>query len=107
MRQHYLLTLRDPLQAFLAGENPADLGRDAEYYGYLSRAASERIGELQQQRSALDQLEDESRRKRDELARIADDENASKASLVAEQSRRRHSARSGDGACGTSVRPAL
>ncbi len=57
LRQHYQLTLRDPLQAFLAGENPADLGRDAEYYGYLSRAASQRIGELQERRTELEQLE--------------------------------------------------
>jgi septal ring factor EnvC (AmiA/AmiB activator) len=89
LRQHYQLTLRDPLRAFLAGENPAELARDAEYYGYLSRAASGRIGELQQQRSALDELEEESRRKRDELARIADDEAANRAALVAEQARRR------------------
>jgi septal ring factor EnvC (AmiA/AmiB activator) len=89
LRQHYQLTLRDPLQAFLAGDNPADLARDAEYYGYLSRAASERIGELQQRRTELDQLEDESTRKRDELAKIAEDEKGNRAELVAEQGRRK------------------
>lgn len=89
LRQHYQLTLRDPFQAFLAGENPADLARDAEYYGYLSRAASERIGELQQRRAELEQLEEESRQKRDELANIAEDENRNRAALVAEQARRK------------------
>jgi septal ring factor EnvC (AmiA/AmiB activator) len=89
LRQHYQLTLRDPLQAFLAGDNPADLARDAEYYGYLSRAASARIGELQQRQTELEQLEEESKQKRDELAKIADDENSNKAALVAEQARRK------------------
>jgi len=89
LRQHYQLTLRDPLQAFLAGDNPADLARDAEYYGYLSRAASARIGELQQRRTELEQLEVESMQKRDELARIAEDENKNRADLVAEQARRK------------------
>jgi septal ring factor EnvC (AmiA/AmiB activator) len=89
LRQHYQLTLRDPLQAFIAGENPADLGRDAEYYGYLSRAASQRIVELQERRTELGQLEEESRKKRDELARIAEDEGRNKADLVAEQGRRK------------------
>jgi septal ring factor EnvC (AmiA/AmiB activator) len=89
LRQHYRLTLRDPLQAFLAGENPADLARDAEYYGYLSRAASERIGELQQRRTELDELQSESRQKSDELAKITDDETENKAALVAEQARRK------------------
>ena len=89
LRQHYQLTLRDPLRAFLAGENPADLGRDAEYYAYLSRAASDRIGELQQRRSELELLEEESRQKRDELAKIAEDESTNKAQLVGEQARRK------------------
>jgi septal ring factor EnvC (AmiA/AmiB activator) len=89
LRQHYQLTLRDPFRAFLAGENPADLGRDAEYYAYLSRAASDRIGELQQRRSELELLEEESRQKRDELAEIAEDESTNKAQLVAEQGRRK------------------
>jgi septal ring factor EnvC (AmiA/AmiB activator) len=89
LRQHYQLTLQDPLQSFLAGDNPADLGRDAEYYGYLSRAAAERIGELRLRRTELGQLEDESTRKRDELARIEEDENKNRAQLVTEQARRK------------------
>lgn len=89
LRQHYQLTLRDPLQAFLAGENPADLGRDAEYYGYLSRAASQRIGELQERRIELTQLEEESKKKSDELAIIVEDESKSRAQLLAEQGRRK------------------
>jgi len=89
LRQHYQLTLRDPFHAFLAGDNPADLARDAEYYAYLSRAASERIDELQQRRTELQQLEEESTQKRDELAQIAEDESRNSAALVAEQARRK------------------
>ena len=89
LRQHYQLTLRSPLQAFLAGENPADLGRDAEYYGYLARAASQRIGELHERRIELTQLEEESREKGDELANIAADESKNRAQLLEEQGRRK------------------
>jgi septal ring factor EnvC (AmiA/AmiB activator) len=89
LRQHYQLTLRDPMQAFLAGDNPAEIARDAEYYGYLSRAASARIGELQQRQTELEQLEEESKQKRDELTKIAEDENKNKSDLVAEQARRK------------------
>ncbi len=89
LRQHYQLTLRDPFQAFLAGDNPADLARDAEYFGYLSRAASARIGELRERRTELEHLEEESRQKRDELSNIAEDENRNRADLVAEQARRK------------------
>lgn len=89
LRQHYQLTLRDPLQAFLAGENPADLGRDAEYYGHLSRAASQRIGELHERRIELTQLEEQSAEKSDELAGIAADESKNRARLLEEQGRRK------------------
>jgi len=89
LRQHDRLTLRDPFQAFLAGENPAELARDAEYYGYVTRATAARIGELQQRRSELEQLADESTKKRDELASIAEDESRNKQQLVAEQDRRK------------------
>lgn len=89
MRQHHQLTLRDPLQAFLAGENPADLSRDAEYYGYLSRAASQRIGELHERRIELTQLEEQSKEKSDELAGIAADESKNRAQLLEEQGRRK------------------
>jgi septal ring factor EnvC (AmiA/AmiB activator) len=89
LRQQDRLTLRDPFRAFLAGENPAELARDAEYYGYLSRATSARIGELALRRSELQQLAEESTKKRDELAKIAEDESRNKLQLVAEQGRRK------------------
>lgn len=89
LRRHHQVTLRDPLQAFLAGENPAELARDAEYYGYLGRSAAQRIAELQERRTELAHLEDESRGKRDELAAIAADEDRQRAELLAEQARRR------------------
>jgi septal ring factor EnvC (AmiA/AmiB activator) len=91
LRRHHQLTLRDPFRAFLAGENPAELMRDAEYYGYLGRAATVRIDELRSQRTKLERLQDDTREKRDELARIADDEGRARAQLVTEQARRRES----------------
>lgn len=89
LRRHHQVTLRDPLQAFVAGENPAELGRDAEYYGYLGRTAAQRIGELQERRTELAHLEEESRRKRDELAAIAADEDTNRSQLLVDQARRK------------------
>lgn len=89
LRQHHRLTLNDPLQSFMAGGNPAELGRDAEYYGYLSRAAAARIDELQERRTELSALEDASKQKREELSKIADDESSNRKQLVAEQARRK------------------
>ena len=89
LRQHQRLTLSDPLQSFVAGGNPAELGRDAEYYGYLSRAAAARIGELQERQSELSALENDSRKKREELAKIAEDEAKNRKQLMAEQARRK------------------
>lgn len=89
LRQHYQSTLRDPLRALVAGDNPAELGRDAEYYAYLTRAAALRIGELQERRTELAQLEEDSRKKSEELAKIAEDEDKSRSALVAEQGRRK------------------
>lgn len=91
LRRHHQLTLRDPFRAFLAGENPAELMRDAEYYGYLGRAATVRIDTLRSKRNELERLEVDTREKRDELARIADDEGRSRAQLVSEQAKRRES----------------
>jgi septal ring factor EnvC (AmiA/AmiB activator) len=89
LRQHYRLSLNDPLESFVAGGNPAELGRDAEYYGYLSRATVTRIGELQDRRTELSKLEEDSTKKREELARIVEDESKNRKDLVTEQSRRR------------------
>jgi septal ring factor EnvC (AmiA/AmiB activator) len=89
MRQHDRLTLRDPMRAFLAGDNPAELARDAEYYGYLGRAADRRIADLQERRAELAALEAESRQKHEELAAIADDEAHSRTQLLADQARRK------------------
>lgn len=89
LRQHHRLTLRDPLQAFVAGESPGELARDAEYYGYMSRAAAQRIGELQERRSELARLEEESRSKSEELAGIVEDEDRHRSQLLSEQGRRK------------------
>ena len=89
LQQQYRLTLLDPLQAFVAGENPSALGRDAQYYDYLARASAQRHGELTERRIELAQLEENSTQKREELAKIADEETKNRADLVGEQARRK------------------
>ena len=89
LQQQYQLTLRDPFQAFVAGENPSTLGRDAEYLGYLARASIERHDELAARRNELAELEDNSKQKREELASISDEETKNRAARVEEQARRK------------------
>lgn len=89
LRELHQLELRDPMELLLRGEDPNRQGRDAEYLAHLGRAAQASIGQLQQRRSELAELESEKRERRDELARIEADELVDRSALEREQARRK------------------
>jgi septal ring factor EnvC (AmiA/AmiB activator) len=89
VRQQYALTLEDPLQRFLAGENPALASRDAEYLGYAGRHLAKAIDELQARRAELGQLEEDSREKRDKLRQISTEEEKVRTAVVRDQARQK------------------
>lgn len=89
VRQQYALTLRDPLQEFLQGEDPTRSSRDAEYLGYAGRDMARTIDELQSRRAELTRLEEESQEKRRQLREIAADEERDRASLLRDQAKQK------------------
>lgn len=89
IRQQYALTLIDPFPAFLAGADPAQLGRDAEYLRYAGRGVALAIDELQSRRAELNELEERSREKSEILRDIASDEERVRASLINESARQK------------------
>jgi murein hydrolase activator len=88
-RRQHALSLDDPLIRFLAGEAPAERARESEYLAYLGRATAAAIGELQQRRTELEELEARSSVKRDELAKIAEEEKSQRAQLLSDQAQQK------------------
>jgi septal ring factor EnvC (AmiA/AmiB activator) len=88
-RQQQRLSLRDPLLALIAGEDPNGPGRDERYLMYLSRSAQDSISQLQVRRSEIADLQRQSEEKHDVLAKISEDEARSKELLQKEQAARR------------------
>ncbi len=89
LRQQHALSLRDPLQLLIEGQDPGQLGRDHEYLAYFSRATARSVVELQDRRTELAELKVQSEQKRSELLTIAGDEQENRARLEQENTRRR------------------
>ena len=89
LRQMQRLTLRDPLQLLLEGDDPNQLGRDGQYLSYLSRAAQDSVSQFQLRRVELADLQQQSEQKRAELAVIEQDEAQSRQLLQLEQQQRK------------------
>ena len=89
LRRQQRLSLRDPLHLLLEGETPGDLGREQFYLGYLSRSTEASVSQLQSRRMELLALQEQSQEKKDELAKIAEEEYKSRLTLEQEQARRK------------------
>jgi len=89
LRQMHRLNLGDPLQLLLEGDDPNQLGRDAQYLSYLSRSAQDSVSQLQVRRAELADLQQQSEQKRAELAVIEQDEGQSRQLLQLEQQQRK------------------
>ena len=89
LRRQQRLSLRDPLHLLLEGETPGDLGREQFYLGYLSRSTESSVSQLQSRRMELLALQEQSQEKKDELAKIAEEEYKSRRTLEQEQARRK------------------
>jgi septal ring factor EnvC (AmiA/AmiB activator) len=88
-RQQQAVTLRDPLHLLLAGQDPGQLTREAEYLTYLSRAADRAVVDLRDRREELSELKAQSEQKRSELIKITEDEQQSRKQLEQENARRK------------------
>lgn len=88
-RQQQRVALRDPMQAWLAGNDPNQPGRDERYLAYLSRSALDSVTQLQARRAELTDLQEQSKEKREILGKISEDEARSRELLQKEQATRR------------------
>ena len=89
MRELQVLALRDPLQRVIEGGDPGELDREGEYLGYLGRATTRNLQVLNDRRTELALLQEESQQKRVELLKIAEDEERNRTLLQKEGERRR------------------
>jgi septal ring factor EnvC (AmiA/AmiB activator) len=90
-----LLTLRyingeqSGMKLLLSGEEPGRIARELHYYGYVSRAQTEFIGELRASLAKLKELEAGTRGRNAELAAIESARRAERAGLVRQQAEHR------------------
>ncbi len=90
-----LLTLRylngeqSGLKLLLSGEEPGRIARELHYYGYISRAQAEFIGELRSSLARLKELEARTRERNLEIAAIESAGRAERAALVKQQGEHR------------------
>jgi septal ring factor EnvC (AmiA/AmiB activator) len=89
LRRQQRLSLRDPLHLLIEGETPGDLGREQVYLDYLSRTTEASVSQLQSRRAELAALHEQSQEKKEELAKIAEEEDKSRLTLEQEQARRK------------------
>jgi len=90
-----LLTLRylngeqSGLKLLLSGEQPGRIARELHYYGYVSRAQAEFIGELRSSLARLKELEARSRERNAEIAAIESARRTERAALIKQQEEHR------------------
>ncbi|HYU67957.1 MAG TPA: peptidoglycan DD-metalloendopeptidase family protein [Burkholderiales bacterium] len=90
-----LLTLRylngeqSALKLLFSGEEPGRIARELHYYGYVSRAQAEFIGELRSRLARLRELEIATRERNAEIAAIESAGRTERAALIKQQSEHR------------------
>ena len=90
-----LLTLRylngeqNALKLLFSGEDPGRIARELHYYGYVSRAQAEFIGELRSSLARLKELEIATRERNAEIAAIESAGRTERAALIKQQAEHR------------------
>jgi septal ring factor EnvC (AmiA/AmiB activator) len=90
-----LLTLRylngeqSALKLLFSGEDPGRIARELHYYGYVSRAQAQFIGELRSSLVRLKELENGTRERNTEIAAIESARRTERAGLVKQQAEHR------------------
>jgi len=88
LRKHYLQGGSDALKLMLNGENPEEVARNLEYYGYIGRARAELIRQHRTSLAQLDELRAKTREQNSALLKIKQDRVAQKKTLEAEKGAR-------------------
>lgn len=88
LRERYIQGGGDAMKLLLNGQNPGEVARNLEYYGYIGRARAELIRQHRQALSRLRTLQDKTRQQNDSLNQVRHERVAQKKTLEAEKGAR-------------------
>jgi septal ring factor EnvC (AmiA/AmiB activator) len=88
LRQRYVHGDNDAIKLMLNGQNPGEVARVLEYYGYIGRARTQLIREYQASLARLQELETSARQKQASLEQVQKDRVAQKKLLESEKASR-------------------
>lgn len=89
VHDRYVSGSTDPIKLYLSGGNPNDIARDRIYLAYLARATAELLAALHDNAARLDDLSEQTHLQNEALARVASEQEATRAALAREQDARR------------------
>ncbi|OYY94765.1 MAG: hypothetical protein B7Y41_04115 [Hydrogenophilales bacterium 28-61-23] len=88
LREHYAQGGNDALKLMLNGQNPGDVARNIEYYGYIGRARAELIRQHRESLRQLHSLQEKTREQNSDLHQVKQERVSQKNTLEAEKGTR-------------------
>lgn len=88
LRERYVRGGNDAMKLMLNGQDPGEVARNLEYYGYVGRARAELIHEYQNSLARLGALKEQARASRDSLIQVRGERVAQKKALEDEKGAR-------------------
>ena len=88
LKERYIQGSGDALKLMLNGQNPGEVARNLEYYGYIGRARADLIRQHRESLARLRSLQDKTRQQNDSLTQVKQERVAQKKTLEAEKGAR-------------------
>lgn len=88
IKERYIQGGGDAMKLMLNGQNPGEVARNMEYYGYIGRARAELIRQHRDALARLRALQDKTRQQNDNLSQVRQERVAQKKNLEAEKGAR-------------------
>jgi len=88
LRERYMQGGGDAMKLLLNGQNPAEVARNLEYYGYIGRARADLIRAHRESLARLRGLQEKTRQQNDDLTRVRQEKVAQRKTLETEKDER-------------------
>ena len=88
LKERYIQGGGDALKLMLNGQNPGEVARNLEYYGYIGRARADLIRQHRESLARLRTLQDKTRQQNDSLTQVKQERVTQKKTLEAEKGAR-------------------
>ncbi len=88
LRERYMQGGNEPMKLLLNGQNPGEVARNLEYYGYIGRARADIIRQYQDALARLGALKNKAQVQRDDLGQVKSERVAQKKALENEKGAR-------------------